>query len=114
MAYDICAVAFTNMVYDVRREIDQVKMQLDPIKARALKQHLSVLYVGVLAAPYIEKFETYARATLDSPEEVKQDGTTLVVYLREVAVFDRRSGRILLRAKNNAYEERWGNTSNSE
>jgi TonB family protein len=92
----VCAVAFSNFPYS-RDEpaLLTVSVSLTPTQAKAAKQHLALLYVGTVAAPYLGTYSRFQEATLDTPHQIVWNGDSVVLILSEVWLFDRVTGTIL-------------------
>jgi hypothetical protein len=100
----VCGVVFANVPdrYPGPAWNDFVKrtpVPMQPTEARALKGKLAAAYIGILEQPFLFDYLEYIKPTISSPTEVTRQGAGLVLKLLEIWVFDRDSGAVLLKIK---------------
>lgn len=92
---DVCGAGFTNLKAVLISKIDfRASFQAATEEARALKETLSVAFVGTLAAPYVAKYFNSIEPTFKSPVSFVEGGPAVAMRLDEVKFFDSSTGRI--------------------
>lgn len=75
------------------------EIKIDAAAAKALKDHVGVLYIGRLVAPFVVENDWYQNATWSDPRDIELKHRAAVMDVQELWIVNTTTGRVLHKAK---------------
>lgn len=90
----VCAIGLPDFSPNRLVIASHLTAQLEPDAAKALKENLGAVLIGRIAAPiYATAFKS-AKATIDSPREVRVDADVIVIEPVELWYYNKKTGAV--------------------
>ncbi|MDL5036817.1 hypothetical protein QRD40_10710 [Comamonas sp. Y6] len=90
----VCAIALSGVHYVPFQYTLRIE-NIEPSKAKSIKDNLNIFYVGNIDSPYIGTIYDGTSPSLDIPFETRWTGDAVVMRVKHAWAVDRRTGEVL-------------------